>query len=157
MSRYQNNEILVLKRRYMMTKAIVVKPQVVLNHFELVVQPDELNTAVELFVQLFGWMEVCERAVSGEWGKSRFVKPALNDALLVQLSDYVMPAKDMTGWPVFNGHLALGTQKSLEIVETIQGWAGSKGFRVELEDVGEGKWFITIYGLFAQQLEIVPI
>ena len=140
-----------------MTKAIVETPKVVLDHFELVVQPNKLDTGVKLFVRLFGWVEVCERAVSGEWGKSRFVKPTLNSDHMVQLSDYARPTWTDEPWPIFDGHLALKTQNPMEIIGAIQTWSETKGFSVELEDVGQGKWLITVRGLLAQQLEIVPV
>lgn len=128
-------------------------------HACLYVQPHMLDTAVAFFTQMLGgWSEITERRINSDWGKVRFVKSNFTvGQFCLQLTE---PAKDMPIYPDEVHHIALQIGDPIVAAVLIKKYFDDalSEFtpKVEFEKLQGGKIWLTIAGVFATPIELVP-
>jgi len=124
----------------------------VLDHVALAVQPGRMITAVALFVEQFGWTEDEGAAVSGDWGKARFVCPP-GGGVRLQLSE---PADLEYGVRLPNVHPAFRVFDPIAAARAMVAWCHRGGIEGTREELPGGKWFVYLPDIFAVAIELVP-
>lgn len=130
------------------------------HHTSYLVRTSELDTAVSMFLEM-RWLEAVDRAVSGDWGKARFVH-APYQTMLVQLTEYSdRPVSLQTCSD--SQHLAIAVQhvSAETAANEFLNWAKAHGLGeeayIEKANVDGTKWFVHLPALLTFALEVVEV